>query len=418
MSHAAASLHHHLRRMTGRDPHEANRVATPLELLFDLTFATSFSLAAAQTAHVLAAGHVGAAIAGFGFASFAICWAWINFSWFSSAYDTDDWVFRIATMVQMIGVLVLAIGLPRMFASIEHGVHLDNGVIVLGYVIMRLAMLFQWLRAARQDPKRRHACYTYAWAISIAQIGWIALLVFDVSVGVAALFTFVLWLVELAGPVIAERRDGGTPWHPHHIADRYSCFALIAMGEGVVGTVATLSAVTAEQGWTLDAALVCIAGTGLTFGIWWIYYLLPSAQILHAHRERSFVWGYTLIVPIAAIVAMGAGLHVAAYFIEHKSAIGPLGTVLSVAMPVSAFLLSVYGLYYYMLRQFDGLHIWLVSASAGVVALAIAAALFNVDMAVCLIVLMFAPMVTVIGYEAAGHRHQADALAKEGVALH
>jgi low temperature requirement protein LtrA len=414
MSHAAASLHHHIRRMSGRDPREAHRVATPLELLFDLTFASSFGLAAAETAHVLAAGHYGAAIAGFGFASFAICWAWINFSWFSSAYDTDDWVFRIATMVQMTGVLVLAIGLPRLFASLEHGVHLDNGVMVLGYVVMRVPMLFQWLRAARQDPKRRRACLTYAWAISIAQIGWIALVVFDVSVEVAGLFTFLLWLVELAGPVIAERRDGGTPWHPHHIAERYSLFALIAMGEGVVGTVATLNAVVGEQGWTLDAALVCIAGTGLTFGIWWVYYMLPSAQILHAHRERSFVWGYALMIPIAAIVAMGAGLHVAAYFIEHHAHIGALATVLSVAVPVGVFVLSFYGIYYYLIRQFDALHIWLVSASAGVVALAIAAALSDVDMAVCLIVLMFAPMVSVLGYEVAGHRHQADALAKEG----
>jgi low temperature requirement protein LtrA len=214
--------------------------------------------------------------------------------------------------------------------------------------------------------------------------------------------------------VIAEQRDGGTPWHPHHIAERYSLFALIAMGEGVVGTVATMTAVVGKQGWTPDAALVCIAGTGLTFGIWWIYYMLPSAQILHAHRERSFVWGYAQIVTIAAIVAMGAGLHVAAYFLEHEARIDALATVLSVAVPVGVFLLSIYGLYYYMLRQFDVLHIWLVSASAGVVALAIVAALYNVDMAVCLIVLMFAPMVTVVGYEAAGHRHQADALAKEG----
>jgi low temperature requirement protein LtrA len=136
--------------MGGRDPHEAHRVATPLELLFDLTFATSFSLAAAQTAHALAEGHYAAAFLGFGFASFAICWAWINFSWFSSAYDTDDWMFRVATMVQMIGVLILAIGLPRMFASIERGERLDNSVMVLGYVIMRVALVFQWLRAANR----------------------------------------------------------------------------------------------------------------------------------------------------------------------------------------------------------------------------------------------------------------------------
>src|SRR5580765_9079182 len=150
-----SGIHHESRRMAGRDPHEAHRAATPLELLFDLTFATSFGLAASESASVLAGGHFIAALVGFGFASFAICWAWINFSWFASAYDTDDWVFRLVTMVQMVGVLVLAIGLPRMFASIEHGQRLDNSVMVLGYVIMRVALLFQWLRAAREDPARR-----------------------------------------------------------------------------------------------------------------------------------------------------------------------------------------------------------------------------------------------------------------------
>ena len=79
-----------------------HRAGTPLELLYDLTFATSFGLAASEVASVVADGHFVAGLVGFGFASFAICWAWINFSWFSSAYDTDDWVFRLATMVQMI----------------------------------------------------------------------------------------------------------------------------------------------------------------------------------------------------------------------------------------------------------------------------------------------------------------------------
>ena len=37
------SLSHHLGRMTGRDPNEAHRAATPLELLFDLTFVVAFS---------------------------------------------------------------------------------------------------------------------------------------------------------------------------------------------------------------------------------------------------------------------------------------------------------------------------------------------------------------------------------------
>jgi low temperature requirement protein LtrA len=400
--------------MGGRDPHEEHRFATPLELLFDLTFVIGFGIAASEFAHAQAEGHYFSGLIGFGFASFAICWAWINFSWFASAYDTDDWIFRLVTMLQMTGVLVLAIGLPRMFASIEHGEHFDNSVMVLGYVIMRVAMVFQWLRAARQDPARRRACLTYATAISVAQIGWIGQIAIDFPLGVAFVLSGILLVVELTGPVIAERRDGGTPWHAHHIVERHSLFAIIALGEGVVGTVATLSATVEGQGWTMDAALVSVAGTGLTFGMWWVYYMLPSAQVLHAHRNRSFVWGYSQIIVIVAIVATGAGLHVAAYFIEHKAHIGAVATVLSVAVPLGVFLGSIYALYYYLVRRFDLLHAWLLSGTVAVLALAVIAALIGVNMATCLIILMFAPVVTVVGYEMRGHRHQAEALANQG----
>src|ERR1700736_1141152 len=194
--------------MDGRDPHEKNRVATPLELLFDLTFATCFSFAASQFATELAEGRYVAAALGFGFASIAICWAWGSFSWFSSAYDTDDWLFRVATMVQMIGVLVLAIGLRPMFASIERGQRLDNSVMVFGYVIMRVALVSQWLRAAKQDPSRRRACLTYVITICVAQIGWVALIFAHLSAVGMIFLGVILALIEFTGPVVAERKDG------------------------------------------------------------------------------------------------------------------------------------------------------------------------------------------------------------------
>lgn len=128
----------HLVVMRGRDPHEQGRASTPLELLFDLTFAIAFARAAEHLAEMVAAGHVAAGLAGFSFAMFATCWAWINFSWFASAYDTDDWAFRLTTMLQMVGVMILALGLPRMFASIDAGTRLDNGIMVAGYVVMRV----------------------------------------------------------------------------------------------------------------------------------------------------------------------------------------------------------------------------------------------------------------------------------------
>jgi hypothetical protein len=34
--------------------------------------------------------------------------------------------------------------------------------------------------------------------------------------------------------------------------------------------------------------LVAVAGTGLTFGLWWMYFTVPAGQMLHVHRERVF----------------------------------------------------------------------------------------------------------------------------------
>ncbi|MFC9554440.1 low temperature requirement protein A [Rhodococcus sp. NPDC056960] len=396
--------------MVGRDPHEEHRAATPLELLFDLTFVVAFGVAGNQFAHLLAEGHVAAGLAGFSFAMFSIIWAWINFSWFASAYDTDDWIYRVTTMIQMIGVVILALGMPPMFASIDRGVELDNSVMVSGYIVMRVAMVFQWLRAARHDPDHRSASLTYVTTLVLAQIGWVALVVAPLTVEYAFGLGVILILFEMSGPVIAERYKGGTPWHAHHIVERHGLLVIITLGEGVIGTVTSLSAVVDHQGWTLDAILVAVAGIGLTFGLWWVYYTLPSAEILEVYRNRSFVWGYSHIALFASLAAVGAGLHVAAYYIEHASHLGATATVLAVAGPVAIFLAGVYLLYTYLLRVPDPFHILLLVLTAATIALALVLAAQGVSMAWCLIVVMLAPVVTVVGYELLGHAHEARAL--------
>lgn len=314
--------------MTGRDPGENHRSATPLELLFDLTFVVAFAFAADQMAHLVAEGHLVAALTGFAFVMFAVCWAWINFSWFASAFDTDDWFFRVTTMVQMCGVIVLALGIAPVFASIDAAEPLDNGVLVVGYIVMRVAMIAQWARVAVQDPAHRQVALGYIVTIAIAQVGWSILVVVAPPFEVLIASFVVLYAIETTGPVLAERRDGGTPWHPHHIAERYGLLIIIALGEGILGTIAAVAALVEHVGWSPEAVVVVIAGTGLTFGIWWNYFIVPSGEVLARHRQRSWVWGYGHIVIFAAIAAMGSGLHVAAYVIEGEATIGVLGAVL------------------------------------------------------------------------------------------
>src|SRR5215216_764193 len=200
----ASPLVHRLSPMSGRDPGERDRTATSLELLFDLTFVVAFGIAADELAHYLAEDHIRTSLVGFGFVAFAISWAWINFSWFASAYDTDDWVFRLLTLLQMVGVLVLALGIADVFASVDEGDHVENGVMVAGYVVMRVAMVAQWARAARQDPERRRVAMTYVVTITVAQAGWVALALVRTSVGAMFAWAAVLLLIELGGPVLAE----------------------------------------------------------------------------------------------------------------------------------------------------------------------------------------------------------------------
>ena len=132
-----------MRRLVSRGRGEEHRVASPLELFFDLCFVVAVAQAGVQLVHAIAEAHAAEGILNYAMVFFAIWWAWMNFTWFASAYDNDDVPYRLVTLVQMAGVLVLAAGVGRAFE--DH----DWSLVVLGYVIMRLAMTAQWLRAAR-----------------------------------------------------------------------------------------------------------------------------------------------------------------------------------------------------------------------------------------------------------------------------
>ena len=399
-------LRHAMARMGGRDPHEQHRAATPLELFFDLTFVIAFGVAGSQFAHEIAEAHFGAGLLGFSFTMFAVIWAWINFTWFASAYDTDDWVFRVVTMVQLLGVLILAMGIEPLFHSLVEGDHVDNAVIVGGYVIMRLALVFQWLRAARQDPARRQTCLRYATYLGAVQLGWIAVLLIQADVPTTIMMTVPLYVLEMATPYAAERTMR-TPWHAHHIAERYGLLAIIALGECLIGAIETLRAIVANHGWSVDAALVGFGGTALAFAMWWIYFILPAGRALHLQRHRSFFFGYGHIPIFAAIAATGAGLHVAAYFIDHEAHISAAVAVASIAIPVAIFKASLTVMFSIMIcvdRTVVAVAAGVLAALAGSVGLAAA----GVSVPVCLLVIVLALGTSIVIDEKRG-THKMDA---------
>ena len=340
------------RAMSGRDPGEPHRASTPLELLFDLCFVVAVSQAAVGLHHDLAVGHFLHGIGGYLTVFFAIWWAWMNFTWFASAYDTDDVPYRLLTLLQITGVLVLASGVDVAFDG-------NFELITVGYVIMRVAMIAQWLRAAASDPAHRILAIRYAQGIFVTQLGWIGRLFLPESWGYPTFFALVA--VEMLTPLWAERADAQatmTPWHPEHIAERYGLFTIIVLGECILSSFGAINAAITGAGVSARLVVIAVAALVTMFGLWWSYFRLAAAEMLVERPHLSFSWGYLHYGLFASIAAFGAGIAVVAeWSAAHEPAPGgdhgdavhfalsDMATAATIGIPVAATMLIQAGLH-------------------------------------------------------------------------
>jgi low temperature requirement protein LtrA len=321
------------RRMGPRDRDEPDRSATPLELLFDLCFVVAVAQVADRLHHALIEGHVADSVVSYGSVFFAIWWAWMNFTWFASAYDTDDVAYRLLTMLQIGGVLLLAAGVPDGFDR------QDFTIVTIGYVLMRVAMVAQWLRAAHDHPAGRTTALRYAAGVAVVQLGWIGLLTTPMSWRGPGFL--LLAGLELAVPVWAERSTHPTPWHPDHIAERYGLFTLIVLGECVLAATATVQAATGTGGLSASLAVVATGGLVLLFALWWSYFDRPAAEGLRASPRSAFGWGYWHLLVFASLAAVGAGLQVVAETVEDHGSLSDRAAAMTLAVPVALFLVAL-----------------------------------------------------------------------------
>ena len=142
---------------------------------------------------------------------------------------------------------------------------------------------------------------TYMVTIGVAQVGWIALVIVgpadrhDVRAGGRAV------RARARGPFIAERkgRHAVEP-APHRRALRAAGDHHAGRGDHRHGR--RTQRARPRRG-RLDASTPrCsrVAGVGLTFGCWWMYFAVPWANRWSRHRERAFLFGYGHIVIFAA----------------------------------------------------------------------------------------------------------------------
>ena len=420
-------LRHRLRPLTNIVPKGRARQVTPLELLYDLIYVVAFGAAAEELAATIAEGHVGAGIGAYLFAIFAVGWAWLNFTWYASAYGNDDAVFRVATIVQMVGALILVFGLPQSFHDAADGHNPNNLLIAVGYLVMRVPLILLWLRAARADPAHRRSSIAYAVTVALAQLGWLLTAIIPMPALVAVVALAVLVGIEMVVRVLIEKRLGRTPWEPHHIAERFGLLTLIALGEVVAATTRTVIVLTQEQGWSVGAVMIAASGLVLAAGLWWAYYLVPSSVILSRWPERVYAWRYAHLLVWAAIPAVGAGLRLSAEALEG-SELTLLGIAVALVVPVGSVIVVVFLLWSILMRSYDLTHIPLLVATVVPLAVAIVVAVLagtdapfdahdesDLTALVAVIALVaLSAVVEVVGHEIVGFSHTVRALERPG----
>src|SRR5215203_5196040 len=164
----------------------------------------------------------------------------MGFTWYATAFDNDDVLYRVALLAGMLCILWLAASLAGLY---------DGRVasFVLSYVALKLLLSGLYVRASR------YAANVRAFAGRVAARNFAGAAIWLSSLLVPTPERYGIWplalFVELLTPILAVRAAyGGAAYmprvfHPEHFAERYEMFTIIVLGESVlavaVGTAGT-----------------------------------------------------------------------------------------------------------------------------------------------------------------------------------
>jgi len=117
------------------------RRASWLELFFDLVLVAAVGALAAQL-------HEDLSLARFAGLFVPVFWVWWAFTWWSTAFNADTAIDRVALLVAMAAVGALAAGTP----GVGHG---DSATFVVAYAGLFLLLAGLYGRAWKRVPARR-----------------------------------------------------------------------------------------------------------------------------------------------------------------------------------------------------------------------------------------------------------------------
>ena len=304
---------------------EAQRV-TSLELFFDLVFVFAIT----QVTGFVDAAPSWTRLAE-GLAILAVLWmSWCGYAWLGNTANTDDGFVRLTLLSAMGATLIVSLAVPHAFDR-------DGWIFGFAYFAVRALHIGAYVAVARtqHDAQLRQAILR----LGATELPAAALLV------VAAAFNgpprAAFWIAALLvdyglGAVLTMRAPSGvTGWRiePHHLAERYNGFVIIALGESVVSVGLGVGGV------PLDISVIgaAVLGLGAAAALWWAHFdvlAIMAAQRLRGAPLREQVEiardAYTLLhLPlVGGIIVFAIGLRRTLLDVDARLAVVPAAALL------------------------------------------------------------------------------------------
>jgi len=294
-----------MRRLQRRQVAAEEQRATSLELFYDLVFVFAIT----QVSHLLLEHLTWAGAGQALLVLLVVWWSWNYTTWVTNELDPESLSVRLLMIALMLATLLMAIAIPQAFG--EHAL-----LFVGSYVAIQVGR-HTFLTFAAAEPgtiERERAGRILTWFVA-AGVLWIAGALVDGPARVA------FWLAALAldygGPLVTYRVPGLPRVAPEawsvgteHFAERFGLFVILALGESIVITGATTSAL------DLDTARFVALGMAflLTAALWWLYFT-SVARIAQRHLELSEnrtllardAYTYLHLIIVAGVIVSAVG---------------------------------------------------------------------------------------------------------------
>jgi low temperature requirement protein LtrA len=324
-----------MRRLQRRQVAAEEQRATSLELFYDLVFVFAIT----QVSHLLLEHLTWAGAGQALLVLLVVWWSWNYTTWVTNELDPESLSVRLLMIALMLASLLMAIAIPQAFG--EHAL-----LFVGSYVAIQVGRhTFLTFAAAESGTiERERAGRILTWFVA-AGVLWIAGSLVDEPARVA------FWLAALAldygGPLVTFRVPGLPRVAPEawsvgteHFAERFGLFVILALGESIVITGATTSAL------DLDTARFVAFGMAflLTAALWWLYFT-SVARIAQRHLELSEnrtllardAYTYLHLIIVAGVIVSAVGDELV---IAHPLEVLPRDQVAAVVAGPAIYLLA------------------------------------------------------------------------------